>query len=578
MVTEWGHYIISLLLTAFFLLSAMSCSDRSGHIRSALAAADSLMSTEPKAALDTLMSIESSDAGKLSRADKAFYTLLHTEAEYKCYLPVAENTAIAEAADYYRRKGPEDRLARTLVMQGAVFSECSDPERAMLAYKEAEPIVERGGDPEQLGLLHTRIGELYQITYSDMSSAVDHYKSALRCFEEAGAVHRLAAANLTLSRILLPDSADTGKEYYIRGSMYAMNASDTAAIIESINQKALYLILHGKDTLAASELSKRAVMGHYGHAMPKAMFNSFCQIAVEGCLYSGDSNSASVYAGKMIVDDAVDSLRFFTTMAGIAELSDNWKQVVEYERTAAHIAERIERNAGVLALAEREAALDLRYAQLTAKYRTLWLYMIISVLVAASSLMVSVILRYRKSLSSMKRNIRDVTRRINRAASEEEDIRDDMGDTERFSAAVERMIDNKKNVRASTMRMSERTVVLIDRILSCCFKYQNPETFRRQVEELLRHSRSAVTDDAILFTDTIYPGFLDGLRQSYGLSERETTVAALIVCGFSGNGICLLLGLKTESLSVYKSNINRKLGRSGRLSDSLYSMLESHFS
>ena len=578
MVTEWGHYIISLLLTAFFLLSAMSCSDRSGHIRSALAAADSLMSTEPKAALDTLMSIESSDAGKLSRADKAFYTLLHTEAEYKCYLPVAENTAIAEAADYYRRKGPEDRLARTLVMQGAVFSECSDPERAMLAYKEAEPIVERGGDPEQLGLLHTRIGELYQIAYSDISSAVDHYKNALRCFEEAGTVHRLAAANLTLSRILLPDSADTGKEYYICGSMYAMNASDTAAIIESINQKALYLILHGKDTLAASELSKRAVMGHYGNAMPKATFNSFCQIAVEGCIYSGDSDSAMGYADRMIVDDIVDSLRLFTTMAGIAELSDNWKQVVEYERTAAHIAERIERNAGALALTEREAALDLRYAQLAAKYRTLWLYLIISVLIAASSLMVSIILKYRKSLSSMKRHIRDVTRHINRAASKEEDICDDMSDAERFSAAVERMIDNKKNVREKTLRLSKRTILLIDRILSSFFKYPNPETFRRRVEELLRHSRSAVTDDAILFTETIYPGFLDGVRQSYGLSEREITVVALVVCGFSGDGICLLLGLKTESLNVYKSNINRKLGKSGRLSDSLYSMLESHFS
>ena len=46
MVTKWGHYITSLLLT-FFLLSSMSCSDRSGHIRSALAAADSLMMTQP---------------------------------------------------------------------------------------------------------------------------------------------------------------------------------------------------------------------------------------------------------------------------------------------------------------------------------------------------------------------------------------------------------------------------------------------------------------------------------------------------------------------------------------------------
>lgn len=77
----------------FFLLSAMSCSDRSGHIRSTLTAADSLMMTQPQAALDTLMSIDSSDTWKLPRADKDFCTLLKTEAGYKCYLPVSENTA-----------------------------------------------------------------------------------------------------------------------------------------------------------------------------------------------------------------------------------------------------------------------------------------------------------------------------------------------------------------------------------------------------------------------------------------------------------------------------------------------------
>ena len=138
------------------LVTALSCSGRRDtQVPQALAAADSLMSTEPQAALDTLMTIDSSDAEKLPRADKAFYTLLRTEAEYKCWLPVAENTAIAEAADYYRRKGPEDRLARALVMQGAVLSERGDAESAMLAYKEAEPLLERSGDLEQLGLLHT---------------------------------------------------------------------------------------------------------------------------------------------------------------------------------------------------------------------------------------------------------------------------------------------------------------------------------------------------------------------------------------------------------------------------------------
>ena len=173
-----GLYSALTVLAAALLLPAVfSCSgSRNAQVRQALAAADSLMLTQPQAALDTLMTIDSTDAGKLPRADKAFYTLLHTEAEYKCYLPVAENTAITEAADYYRRKGPEDRLARALVMQGAVFSERSDPESAMLAYKEAEPLLEHSDDPEQLGLLHTRIGELYQITFSNTETTVYRYR------------------------------------------------------------------------------------------------------------------------------------------------------------------------------------------------------------------------------------------------------------------------------------------------------------------------------------------------------------------------------------------------------------------
>ena len=147
-----------------------------------MAAADSLITAAPQAALDTLMAIDSSDAARLPRADRVFHTLLRTEAGYKCWLPVAGNTtAISEAADYYRRKGPEDLLARALVMQGAVLFEQGDTEGAMLAYKEAEPILERSGDPEQLGLLHTRIAELYQYTMVNIPESISRLKSALSC-------------------------------------------------------------------------------------------------------------------------------------------------------------------------------------------------------------------------------------------------------------------------------------------------------------------------------------------------------------------------------------------------------------
>lgn len=144
------------------LLAASSCSGRNGQVGPVLTAADSLMMSRPEAALDTLLTLDSTVASSLRGRERADYTLLMTEARYKCWLPVAEDTAITKAAGYYRRKGPDSRLARALMMQGAVLSERGDSEGAMAAYKEAEPIFERGGDLEQLGLINTEIGMLYQ--------------------------------------------------------------------------------------------------------------------------------------------------------------------------------------------------------------------------------------------------------------------------------------------------------------------------------------------------------------------------------------------------------------------------------
>ena len=190
-MTVFSLHHITILLSIGLLISAMSCSDRGGQVSSALAAADSLMMTQPQAAFDTLSGIDSTEVRKMSRRDRAFYTLLRTEAEYKCWLPVAEDTAISEAVRYYRRRGPEDRLARALTMQGAVISERGNAKGAMKAYKEAEPIVENGGDLEQLGLINTRIGELYKGSFINDSAAIARYLKALDCFEKAGLPERI---------------------------------------------------------------------------------------------------------------------------------------------------------------------------------------------------------------------------------------------------------------------------------------------------------------------------------------------------------------------------------------------------
>ncbi len=85
------------------------------------------MNVAPAAALDTLYGLDSLSVLSLKGRDRADYTLLMTEARYKCYLPIAGDTAISKASDYYRRHGPDSRLARSLMMCGAVYGERGNP-------------------------------------------------------------------------------------------------------------------------------------------------------------------------------------------------------------------------------------------------------------------------------------------------------------------------------------------------------------------------------------------------------------------------------------------------------------------
>ena len=571
-----GTYL-PLMLAALILLSAPSCSDRSGRVSTALAAADSLMMTRPQAALDTLSGIDSTEVRKMRSRDRAFCTLLTTEARYKCYLPVANDTAISEAVRYYRRRGPENRLARALTMQGAVLSERGDREGAMAAYKEAEPIVDKGDNKELAGLLHTRIGELYHTTFSDAADAIFHYRTALQDFEDAGAEHRLAAANLTLSRMLLRDSADTGREFFIRGTSYAELHKDTLNLIESANQEAQYLSMNEKAHLQAARISGRMLNSGYRKWMTMPVLNNFCQIAAESYLESGRLDSTDFFLSQMSAADATDSLLVHSVMRKIAEKKGDMAQYLKHDRRISEIVRAVNDNVEELSLKDKETAAEFRYAVLEARYRTVLAVSAATVFLLIAILAVMLTAKYRKSSVLLKDHLKKGTEAINKL------IGTDRNDTEaddlsRFSEAIERMTANRKESLEKTARTSAEMMGVLDSVLSSCHKYKNPETFRRQVDISLEKHKNTILSGAEDIVNTVYPGFMEKLvKKSGDLTRKDRLIIILTVCGFSSDGICRLTGIKTESLAVYRSNINRKMGWSGKLSDNLFRMLSEDF-
>ena len=569
--------VLTVLAAVLFLPVLISCNDRGTQLRQALAAADSLMKTDPQAALDTLLTIDSADAARLPRADRALYTLLRTEAGYKCWLPVAENTAISEAVE-----GPEDRLARALTMQGAVLSEQGDTDGAMLAYKEAEPLLERSGDLEQLGLLHTRIGELYQTTFSNTAETVYRYRKALECFEAGNYEHRLAAANLTLSRILLTEADSTAlwEKYYRKGTEYAIASHDTLYIVESINQSTQFCLIYAKDSLRAARIAAKTLLNNdYTSYLSHSLFNSFCQIAAEGYIGSEKTDSSLLYAGMMHLGNIVDSMNYCHVLSGIMEADGNPDGALDYTRKAHAAENRINNESDILDISAFEHEIQNSYDKALYKRNAITLVLIATVLASVTAVMTVGYIRSRKSLKQTRRRITDNLHAVYGTGSRKGCETSEDEELERLFAAMRKRLAKERKARKDMADITGSLLSVTNEMLKSYYKYEDANTFRRSIDRLVTEYLSPETMPAKVIgtVNAAYLGFLDGLRASCPrLTDKDIFIIALISCGFDNESMCLLAGVKPESMMVYKSRIAAKMGIEERLTRHISSILSSY--
>lgn len=570
---------ISLLPILILTAALHSC----GHTRQTnltLKAADSLMSTSPQAALDSLISIDSISLAQMGRKDGAYYQLLLTEAHYKCYLPINADTAIFKATGYFRKHGPGLLYARALIMQGALLTERNAHADALISYKKAEPVLTDVQDYEQLGLLYTRIGELYQTTFSEKKQSLLYYRKALSLFRQAHADHRLAAANLTLSRILLIDSAAAGRTYFEEGFKKAATDHDTTLILEGLDQKALYLIACTHDSLAAARTAANAMRTpEYAGYLTKSQHNSLCMIAAEGYSAAGRADSALFFVDKMILSGTSDSALYYWTLSTAKQYSGEFKKALEYEKKASELSHRLKTYSNNLNLELKEQSYQAEYNSMAAKYRISKLINTILILTAAACILifflVKAILYLKRTHTNVRKSIKlihDHTGINPDAAQEDDDIR---------LLNLVKTILNKKQHSSGADSFYATMLNLIDILLTSYCKFSNGDVFRRQCTDLIQFhlsSNSLARTDITKMVKNIYPQLLENIQKDFpDLTDRDLEIIAMTACGFSNYSISIITGNKPETVMAYKSRIAAKMKIKVRLSSYLKQELQKSF-
>ena len=544
------------------------------------------MMTDPQGALDILSGIDSAEIGRMDREDRAFHTLLMTEAEYKNYLPVAEDTAVSEAVSYYRRRGPEELLARALVMQGAVLSERGEAEGAMLAYKEAEPLVERMGNMEQLGLLHTRIASLYRSSFVNEQAAILRYRKALECFEKAELPERIMSAHLSLSRILMIDSVDKAIPHLEKALSMAEQYDNRLCGLSAFDLLC-YVYEPDDDARKILDLIKRA-FSQYGeipqNIAEESLYNDFQYLTIKCYIGLKMADSAQFYCESIKAYSQADSLLIYLLFKEIAELENNSNDIL-INQSHAH---RIE-----LAILEEgyESQLrdsELRYdhsrleAELYRRDRSILLLTVIFLLsaaaVAAVIFLLRTMLRRQRAEARRFKALADIRgKELDRQTAESNSLREEKIHEEEARKSMEQMFRRYAAANSGLMRFYNLTYSTMRKIIDIYDIHQsNPAHLLDRSVDVARDFIRGINTygDASTLIDTVYPGFLSGLFSEYpGLSKDERYLIILTCLGYPASTLCTILDISETNLSTRKTRLARKMGLDGSLAKYLSSRL-----
>lgn len=513
--------------------------------------ADELITNQPDSAFAIIKSINPDDIH--GRADRAFYALLYTQAQYKNYETIQSDSLIDVAVDYYQNKPLKDRLTRAYMYKAAALSDMERHKEAIEWLKKAETVADTSAYLT-LGLINSHIGDLYQLNFVANNEDIEKYKKALRYYRLA---ENKQFENYTLSSI---------------GKLYRNNNIDSAIIYLKYSvelSKELhdnYTLINNFEMLAYSyTLCSNYVNGRdvalyaYNHSENK---NNIRLLANLSEIYTklGKIDSAEYYFHAIHTNDLKvvgDSIEYYMVLSDIESAKHNYKIALEAEKKASAISERVIDKARKNDLFAIEKQFD--YTIISAKAQQLesqnrlknYFVIIITLLFLIITGIIYTLLRHRTRLGNerieiieqLKLDIDDQILKIDTLKAE--------------SYKYKEKIDEMKCVNNQIYNHTYNTVkgIIDDRIeitrKLARIKHEygsNPEQFLKKIDsEIFNYHKNKTELSLILsIANQLHSDIIDRISTKYPkLNDRELIILALTCLDFKPIEMYVFLNFPT---------------------------------
>lgn len=546
-----------LMVTLIVATMAGACA-KSGYDER-LTAIDSLLNTKDFEA--ALSSVKEIDASTLSSKDKAYYSLLKAQTDYKNYITATTDSAINFAVDYFAKSSDKEKYTRSLIYQGCVNEELGNLEKAVECYHKADDTADEK-DLANKAFTKMRLGLLYQNQVVGATSiAINKLKEAYELYNNLKDRHYSLICLTEIARIYSSDKEKSDSAlYYIDAAIDSAKTQrdERYTLFANLYTKTLYLsnIKHDYEQskiYALEALSLNDVIDH-----PRVHF----------CLAKCYTQLGKIDSAKIVINQApkitsdIDSISFLDLMSHMEKVQGNIEGFEYYFDKADSMNDSIlihSLNHRLLAVEKKydTQQVELENAKLSSKLRGTLLT--VAALVIVALLLGLLMMRYRQRLRNKEHEYELLKSELDASLASLRNVHDELGKHERSDESSEHSKELKGII--------DEQIKNVQQLMQWSYELDS-DTFIRKFNSLMRMPDEKSDEDSSYWSNIhqianeLHNNVLVRAQEATGgtLRNDELNYLALYSCGFTRTVIMLCMGYKSlGTVSNKKLQIAHKL-------------------
>ena len=522
--------------------------------------AEQLMTEAPDSAEKILNAIPRRNLK--SRAQKARFALLYSQAMDKCYIDTDNDSLISVAVKYYSKRGSDHEKALAYYYESVMYRNAKNTDAQVESLVKAQKYAENITDHFLNGLIYSKLGQIYYAQYQ-ISEAEELFRKSVDAFEQA---HHLKNKMTSLQNLGNALNQLNKKDEYIAVTKEALkiakelNRDATALALE-------YDLLNATNGWNSDEIRrhKRGLFENKDYfSQPKGEFAR--QMSnIYGI--EGNKDSLKHYLIEYIEKDDVRAMSYCGGIASLSLLCEErgeFAEALKYAQMYTSTKDSLNRIARKNIVEELERKYKTKEISLEKdslrKQQTLIICIGVLVALILISVIVWIIKSSRNALAKQREEYESYITQYDtqcRQLQEQYDILSNkvgVYTTEQGEFGV-KLIELLKNRLSSLRTLAE-----------LAYKYgeKNTQTFYNKFQEhimLSKNKNEEFIDEILEVANVLNNGVITYLTKNYPeLSKFELSYCGLVALGFTPESIRILYNhTHIHSLYTIRGRIKSKL-------------------